>query len=286
MTFLKHHLDRHSPSAYIALERAWRASPIGRQRSAAALRSQATTVARRNQREVELYYTHVGRPITVLGGPFGGMFYSPRASSIIGPKFVGSYESEITAWMEIAIEQKYDVVINIGCGEGYYAVGFARHLLQGKVFGFDIDVEALEMCRENVALNAVENRIELKATCSHEELRCLLRGRCMVICDIEGGERALLDPVAVPSLDHADLVVETHDFRSPGITAELVERFRKSHRIEIVSVRTRMPQDFPALERFPPGVRAQLIDEWRNGDQCWMQLTADTLNLSATAPRI
>jgi len=42
-------------------------------------------------------------------------------------------------------------VADIGCGPGFFTIPFAKHLLNGKVYGLDVDEEMLEILRRRVA---------------------------------------------------------------------------------------------------------------------------------------
>ena len=272
---LKQRLYRVSPVGYLALERAYRASLLGRRRMQAAIDLMEKTIARRSADEVQLYRRHVGPSLTVLGGPFAGMLYSPEAAgSVLGPKLIGCYEIEIAGWIEAATTAGYRRILDVGCAEGYYAVGLALRMPDAEIFAFDLDAAALDTCRRHAQLNGVDRRMTLAPRCTHETLAEIVAPPTLVFCDIESAERELIDPSTAPILRSADIIVETHDFRSPGITAELVERFRATHRIEIVSAAPRSVTDYPALARFPEGVRAGLIDEVRSSGQCWMRLLA------------
>lgn len=44
------------------------------------------------------------------------------------PNLVGSYESELHLQIEQLILERPQVVIDVGCAEGYYAVGLAQRL--------------------------------------------------------------------------------------------------------------------------------------------------------------
>jgi predicted O-methyltransferase YrrM len=271
----KQKLYRLSPVGYLALERAYRASPIGRSRMRAALAHMERTIARRSEHEAQLYRDCIGSSLAVLDGPFAGMRYNADAAgSVLGPKLIGSYEREVVPWIEAAVAAGYRRILDIGCAEGYYAVGFALRLPEAEILGFDLDLAALDMCRKHARLNGVEGRVKLEARCTHERMQELLATRALIFCDIEGAERELLDPVLAPALRGADIIVETHDFRSPGITAELVERFRTTHGIEIVAATRRNVADYAQLARFPEVARAGLIDEVRSSGQCWMRLVA------------
>src|ERR1700749_2885028 len=63
--------------------------------------------------------------VTVKHGPFTGMVYPTKATRNrhVIPKLLGTYEQELHGTIETIKGRKYDVVIDIGGAEGYYAVG-------------------------------------------------------------------------------------------------------------------------------------------------------------------
>jgi hypothetical protein len=56
------------------------------------------------------------------------MAYIPQAvGSALIPKLLGCYEAELHGVIACALNTTYDTIIDIGCAEGYYAVGLALH---------------------------------------------------------------------------------------------------------------------------------------------------------------
>src|SRR6478672_6897407 len=65
--------------------------------------------------------------LVVQHGPFKGMKY-PGVNSVgsaLIPKLLGSYERELHPLIDSICAGQYDQVVDIGCAEGYYAVGLA-----------------------------------------------------------------------------------------------------------------------------------------------------------------
>src|SRR5947207_8629242 len=78
------------------------------------------------------------RGLIIQAGPFAGMRYvAPATGRTILPKLLGSYETELHSIVEQVIAADHRVVINIGCAEGYYAVGLALRLPNSRVYAFD-----------------------------------------------------------------------------------------------------------------------------------------------------
>src|SRR5580698_1953471 len=94
-------------------------------------------------------------PGYVQAGPFSGMLCSAAVTGNAIPKMLGIYELELHDIVQQIIRTNYHLVIDIGCGEGYYLVGLALRLPAAKLIGFDIDPLAQSACAEHVNLNNV-----------------------------------------------------------------------------------------------------------------------------------
>src|SRR4051812_27908760 len=79
----------------------------------------------------------------VLNGPLQGMdFLAHSAEGCHIAKLLGCYEQPLQPFISAAIETKYQTVLNIGCAEGYYAVGMARKMPHTQTMAFDLNVKA------------------------------------------------------------------------------------------------------------------------------------------------
>jgi SAM-dependent methyltransferase len=209
--------------------------------------------------------------LVVQAGPFAGMTWvSQPVTGTVPPKLVGSYESEIAPAVERMIARRPRTVVNIGCGEGYYAVGFARRLPEATVYGFDIDERAQAACRDLAARNGVS--VKVAGECTRSDLQSLLSDGGLVVIDCEGCEHELVDPALPP----ADWIIESHDFVTPGTTELLCDRLAPTHDVDRIEQSPRNPSDYPALEPVPPNLRAVAIAERRNPALTWLACTAHT----------
>ena len=96
----------------------------------------------------------------VQTGPFAGMTIVPRFSWGDGDtasKLLGIYEDELHPIIMDAVKRKPDRVINIGCAEGYYAVGLSRLLSTVNVVAIDINVDAVRTTSQNASANTLKN---------------------------------------------------------------------------------------------------------------------------------
>ena len=165
----------------------------------------------------------------VQSGPFAGMRYTPGAvvTRHATPALLGVYERQLYPFLESAI-QRTDLVVDVGCAEGYYAVGLAR---RGKsVVAFDADFHERRICREMAASNGVSGSVTIRSWCHSRILAGLVRGRrALIISDIEGGERELFDSELIAAIPHCDLVIELHGDAVQN--KEFVKRFPKGTQI-------------------------------------------------------
>lgn len=187
----------------------------------------------------------------VLTGPFAGTKYPescllPFASSGgILAKLLGCYEAECHPFIEAACGRAYSQVINIGAGEGYYAVGIARRMPNVSVIAFEADASNRELCAAVAAENGVSKQLRILGACTAEALHNILEPGALIICDCEGAEAEILRSDIAVNLLSADILVEFHDFIVPDVSRAIVNRFSPSHTIEIVASSQRDPAGYP-----------------------------------------
>jgi hypothetical protein len=200
---------------------------------------QAPTKVNYNQ-QILLEKIFSKNPIVILNGPFIGMKYINRSNhSNLLPKIIGSYEEPIHRWILDILEQgRYTTIINVGCAEGYYAVGLVKSKSQPKVLAFDADNKALENARYLAKINDVSNSIKFferfESSAITEILESNLCENILIFMDIEGEELNLLNTFQYPALLRCDVLVELHDCFYSGITEKLISYFSETHKIEII----------------------------------------------------
>ena len=133
----------------------------------------------------------------VLNGPFKGLKYpkfKSRSSSLYS-KLIGSYEMELHSTIKQVIDNKYDQIINIGCAEGYYAVGLAIRLPNAEILAYDIDSEARDLTLEMAILNGVSERVFINKNFDTNSFKKIdFNKKTLIISDIEGYERYIFVP--------------------------------------------------------------------------------------------
>lgn len=222
-------------------------------------------------------------------GPFRGMLL-PETSSWgdgdLAPEILGAYECELHAALERAFARAPERVVNVGCAEGYYAVGAALRLPGATVHAFDLDEAALRVCGEIARRNGVADRIRLERRCDPARLLDLLRTcpRALLLLDCEGYERELITPETVPALAGADLIVECHDFLEPGLTDRLAALLRPTHEVELVREGSRDPAAWPILHGPGSLDRRLVVCEFRPSPMRWIVARSRADGAAAAAP--
>jgi hypothetical protein len=209
----------------------------------------------------------------VPAGPFAGMaFAGPAAEGGYSPRLLGAYEFTLHPVIETVASRPYARIIDIGSAEGYYAVGLALRMPEAEIWARDASPEARALCAALARANGLADRIKIGGEVTHADLAICETAPTMVICDIEGAEEALLDPVAAPGLLSADILVEAHDVFRPGLSARLAARFAPTHRVTRLPRRVN-PDALPALTAGWSDLdRLLALWEWRSGDTPWLWL--------------
>jgi hypothetical protein len=211
----------------------------------------------------------------VQSGPFVGMHLLPlSAGSLLAPRLLGCYEEELhPVWFDAA-RRGYESMVNVGCGEGYYAVGLARLLPAARVHAFDSAAPAQELCRQLADRNGVSGRVTVGGACGPADLAALARPRTLLVCDAEGAERTLLDPAVVSGLEVCDIVVELHDFLDAGVSHDVPARFVATHDVTLIHQTGRDPNALPLVQGWGQFDQALAVLEGRPGPTPWALLRA------------
>jgi hypothetical protein len=210
---------------------------------------------RDRERVSKIVHARVGG--VVQRGPFHGMHLTPLLTDT-SSKVLGSYEQELHDVIERLLESCPEQIVNVGCSDGYYAVGCKLRLPSADVWAFD----ASDYFRGVVAATADLNSLSVNigGLLHPDGLEAIVRQKStLVICDCEGCEYELLDPREAPSLRAATLLVELHD--EPGQPEEFLERFATTHRMTLVESESRAPDHYHELDDLPDHDRRLAVFE-------------------------
>ena len=174
---------------------------------------------------------------SVLAGPFQGLAYPQldSAGSTLLPKLLGTYESELHPVIRSLTGLKFSVIVDIGCAEGYYAVGLSRLFPTAKVFAYDISPKARDLCAAMAQVNGAGN-IAVRGFCDRNELLALpTADPHLVLSDCEGYEKELFDRAVIEHLRSSYFIIELHDFKDRAISRMIPPLFSATHKVEIIS---------------------------------------------------
>jgi hypothetical protein len=207
----------------------------------------------------------------VISGPFKGMRLIEEVSwedGNLGTKVLGCYEQELhdTLELEIARLEKLDqpIITDIGCSEGYYAVGLKLRLPNAIVMGIDISTEALRLTELSANANGVD------VVTNKNIVEALAYPINLVVCDCEGGEIDYLDPEKYPGLKTATIIVECHDTYNRPVTEPIGRRFQPTHEIWCITEASRNPNAFELLRPMNSLMRWLAVCEGRPVMMHWL----------------
>ncbi|MEM9644232.1 MAG: hypothetical protein AAF989_04490 [Planctomycetota bacterium] len=218
---------------------------------------------------------------TVRQGPFAGLQYAETASvgSMIWPKLLGTYESELQPFLNEISHHDYRKVIDIGYAEGFYLIGLGRWFDQAELVGFDLEPEAERLCRGNADANDIRpSRLKLYGGFDSKHFNANLTDDSLVVIDCEGFEDQVIQGISPEQAACADWLIETHDHLVPGTTERIVAKLRSTHDVKLIDT----DEDFqPKCRLLPESIHQQcdqeekeaIVTEGRVEPQSWVVAT-------------
>jgi len=202
----------------------------------------------------------------VAKGPFAGMRLDYEALPVhSAPKFLGTYEQELDEHVERVISLNPPSVLNVGCAEGFYSVGFGLRLPRAQIYAADADPKAIRATLRNAKLNGLTNLCSIGIVAPGTLGKFLTKGSLLVI-DCEGAEFSLLDPSIDPILRDTHIIVEVH--HDAGQPKDIRQRFATTHKSALIVPTPRTPGDLQVT-----GIELSAADE-RAGEKSWLYLEA------------
>lgn len=203
----------------------------------------------------------------VRHGPFQGMTlledWPMRNAPVL--TLLGSYEAQLHPILRETIEGRARLLVNLGCADGYYAVGLARSIPRARVYAYDLSREARRSTCSLAEENGVADRLAVRG-----RLRRVPDDVDFLLCDIEGAEAQLFTPEVVSRLQRAVVVVEAHEGAVPGVVDLLRRRFTATHDDERVDETPRPLADYEELASLDDHTRGVLLSEFRPDRVDWM----------------
>jgi hypothetical protein len=207
----------------------------------------------------------------IQAGPFRGMKYVDHsAEGCHIPKVIGCYEHELQPFFEAAIASGYDDVVNVGCSEGYYAVGLALRMPRATVHAYDINPGARTMCGRIAERNGVAARVRVAELFKPETFREFAGRRTLFLIDIEGNEVGLLEGAPDADIAGFDFIIECHDAAPGKISGPLLERFKRTHAARLIAHTLPGAALPPSLDKLSHLDQLLAVWEWRGHPTPWL----------------
>jgi precorrin-6B methylase 2 len=178
------------------------------------------------------------------------------------------------------LANEYSAIVDIGCAEGYYAVGLGLRFARAKIYAFDISAKARQMCAEMAALNGLQSRIQIGSFCDERTLRSIPLGeKALIISDCEGYENVLFSRELAEFLANHDVIVEAHDFIDIESSPNLRRIFSKTHHIDSVrstdDIEKAHTYQYSELSSYTTDEKYKILGERRPGIMKWLVMTAN-----------
>jgi hypothetical protein len=191
---------------------------------------------------------------TVSYGPLKGFRLNENqiwGQGDLGPKLLGLYEQEVLDRI-VARRKKWECIINLGAGDGYYGVGLVKSGLSERSVCFEQNNEGQAAMKRAAETNGVADRVTILGRAEADflnrpELQDIDFSRTLIIVDIEGGEFSLLTDELLNRLKDAELIVELHGpfiSKDPNLEAGFLQRLEKHFDCDVFTMGSR---DFSAI---------------------------------------
>lgn len=216
----------------------------------------------------------------VQRGPFTGLKLCNYDSGCLGNKLLGSYESQLYPAIEQTINYKPDLIINLGCGEGYYGLGLAKRLPNVRNIIVDNAEHELINALYNLQANNLDN-VELWNSADLEVTEFIMSkyNKPFLFVDVEGYEITFLDKKTNKELEKSYIIVECHDFQGTPITQILQERFINSHHIFNIYDELNKTSDHQSIQSLTKEEKDLLLSEGRPGVMNWLYMIPKTFTI-------
>ncbi|PWS31679.1 hypothetical protein [Pedobacter paludis] len=167
-------------------------------------------------------------------GPFSGLNIPDKLISELSvSEILGLYESCLFPVWEALLSKQVNNIMMIGGGHGYYSATLSYLFQPNETYIFEANMAYHEMIIEWCKYNKI-NTPNLFPLATQEILATWEKPVELLICDCEGGESYLLNPLVYTWQLNCDIVVEVHPFIVDNLVSDIIKKFKKSHRIKII----------------------------------------------------
>jgi len=247
---------------------------------------------RRYRRHIKRYKRMICRKVAqsldyrVSYGPFSGMslphrsYWGDDAACMV----LGVYEKEVQdALVIIQNQRRRKLLINLGGGDGYYAIGSLVNNLFDRCIVFEVVDKGREqialtakingICSERLTIMEEANKATLMEVVAHLANDGMPMDDIVLLSDVEGAEFEIFDLEVLETMSKIHMIIEIHEFIDPGKGRQRLLK-NVSNYFEIEKLRTggRDLSSYKEVEHLPDIDRALLISEGRPCLMEWWHL--------------
>lgn len=172
--------------------------------------------------------------LTVLSGPFKGLKYPSFYShgSALYPKLLGTYENELHEVIEKLSSISFSSIIDVGCAEGYYAVGLSKIFPNSKIIAVDVSEKARLACQEMFKINDISaNNYSIMSAI---DVINLPLKNTLIVMDCEGCEYDFFSEDIIHLFKDCYFIIELHDLKNEKISPRIKELFANTHSLNFI----------------------------------------------------
>ena len=217
----------------------------------------------------------------VLYGPYLGMhLHKENYWGLDSPAMrFGLYEKEV---LDFLVNFKGKCFINIGAGDGYYAVGELFRKSFQETICFESDIRGRQKIQEMGELNGVSGKLTIKGAADEnwleESVDPVEVG--LVLCDAEGAEFDIFNINHFRRLANCPIIIEIHDWVANGEAKikKLIDDSSATHVLTVLKTGARDLSEFTKLRSFSDEERWLIVVEGRPRLMSWFVFTPKEFN--------
>lgn len=184
----------------------------------------------------------------------------------LGAQCLGIYEKEILDL--ISTRKPFDIFLDIGAADGYYAVGMLRSQKAKTSVCFEISEEGQKAIKKNWVTNERPGNLEVYGEANEKSILSIankLSTGSLVLIDIEGFEFALLSRKVISLLQKCTIVIEIHSWVDSFQEkySALLRDLDKYFDIGIIKPSPRNTENIEILRGYPDDNRLLVASERR-----------------------
>ena len=214
----------------------------------------------------------------VAYGPFKGMKMSDQiwwGKNDSASKYFGEYESHILSKL-IHLSDKYNNFIDIGAGDGYYAIGLMVSGKYKSVVCFEKSEVGRKTIKKNSIINKISKNLSIYGQSNSIEILKSIRnlGPSVILCDIEGEEYELFDDKLLSALKRCTIIIELHNnkFSKLNLSKNLIDISKKYFNVELIARSNPNVNNFKELSSWGDNERYLAFSEGRPERMEWICL--------------